>query len=503
VMAKAKQLQFHPLCSIFPLMEGEEFDALVADIKAHGLHESIVLYEGKILDGRNRYRACAEAGVKVRVQEHHHGCAHIGDPRAYVISANIHRRHLTAEDKRDLIAKLIKAQPEKSNRQIAKTVKVDHKTVGAARAELEGRGEIPHVEERTDTKGRKQPAKKRRSKDSNPADDPKASADFEVVGYVDEDGNSIPEEKVKEERVGGPEAVAALEMVGRMSAESREGFFEELQERYPDDFGHALYEDQNDADVVRTIVEAIGADRARALGKKIPGLVLKAVGKVALPDCSWCKGSGLEDIEAFGGTKVPCRCTRRKRGEDFNMLQARLERENKEQGIPQQDFSFGLEVATKDGRVWASGVRLPTKEEAEFYIDYWARPELSKHGYVPWKDDPNTDLLAFDIKRYDEQPMMKIWGGKRKALSFMHGTCGLLGWKGWHPISGGECECKKCRKLREQREHHRLEVERLEKEHEIVERALAAGKISQEQHDEWGDLPIGKSPKWLAGLQGK
>jgi hypothetical protein len=55
---------------------------------------------------------------------------------------------------------LIKAQPEKSDRQIADTVKVDHKTVGAVRAEQEARGEIPHVETRTDSMGRQQPAKR-------------------------------------------------------------------------------------------------------------------------------------------------------------------------------------------------------------------------------------------------------------------------------------------------------------------------------------------------------
>ena len=37
---------------------------------------------------------------------------------------------------------------------------VDHKTVGNERGSLEQRGEIPHTEQRTDTTGRKQPAKK-------------------------------------------------------------------------------------------------------------------------------------------------------------------------------------------------------------------------------------------------------------------------------------------------------------------------------------------------------
>jgi len=54
-------LEFHPIADMFPPMEGEEFDAFVADIKANGLLEDIVLFEGMILDGRNRYRACLAA----------------------------------------------------------------------------------------------------------------------------------------------------------------------------------------------------------------------------------------------------------------------------------------------------------------------------------------------------------------------------------------------------------------------------------------------------------
>ena len=76
------------------------------------------------------------------------------DPYAFVLSVNAHRRHLTTEQKRDLIAAVMKAPPDKSNRTIAKQTRADHKTVGTVRAELEGRGEIPHVAKVTDTKGR-------------------------------------------------------------------------------------------------------------------------------------------------------------------------------------------------------------------------------------------------------------------------------------------------------------------------------------------------------------
>src|SRR5260221_11619722 len=102
--------QFHPLAELFPLIEGTEFDELLADIRAHGQCEWILTYEGKILDGRNRLRACLAAGIKPSVMEDDGRVAAAGGPEAYVVSANLHRRHLNAEQKRDVIAKLLKAQ---------------------------------------------------------------------------------------------------------------------------------------------------------------------------------------------------------------------------------------------------------------------------------------------------------------------------------------------------------------------------------------------------------
>jgi len=125
----------------------------------HGLREPITVFEDMILDGRNRYRACLEAGIEPT------STAYIGDdPQGFVVSMNMHRRHLTAEqkrEKRELIAKLLQANPTKSDRQIAKAVKTSPTTVGKVRSAMEAKGEVSKVDTRTDAKGVKQPAKKK------------------------------------------------------------------------------------------------------------------------------------------------------------------------------------------------------------------------------------------------------------------------------------------------------------------------------------------------------
>jgi hypothetical protein len=89
----------HPAATLFPLMDGAELEQLVADIRANGLREEIVLHEGLILDGRNRLRACELAGVKPRFI----AWDGVGSPLAFVLSRNLHRRHLV-ESQRAIIA---------------------------------------------------------------------------------------------------------------------------------------------------------------------------------------------------------------------------------------------------------------------------------------------------------------------------------------------------------------------------------------------------------------
>ena len=94
-------LPFHPLSEIFPLIEGKEFDELVADIKLKGLLHPIVLHEGMILEGRNRARACEAAGVEP-ITKMYEGT----DPIGFIYSANIARRHLEAAQRAMIAAEL-------------------------------------------------------------------------------------------------------------------------------------------------------------------------------------------------------------------------------------------------------------------------------------------------------------------------------------------------------------------------------------------------------------
>ena len=92
----------HPLSVMFPALTGDEFASLVSDIRAHGLRQPITLVGDAILDGQNRYRACLEAGVEPVYSVFN------GDNNAlvaFVLSANLSRRHLAVGQKAALAAK--------------------------------------------------------------------------------------------------------------------------------------------------------------------------------------------------------------------------------------------------------------------------------------------------------------------------------------------------------------------------------------------------------------
>ena len=90
-MQKMSQLNTHPIADIWPMMSDDDLQGLSNDIKHQGLLTPVWLYEDKILDGRNRAKACQMAGVKVETK------TYTGDnPVAFAFSLNEKRRHLSS-----------------------------------------------------------------------------------------------------------------------------------------------------------------------------------------------------------------------------------------------------------------------------------------------------------------------------------------------------------------------------------------------------------------------
>jgi len=94
-------MQPHKYALIFPMATEEELVAMAEDIKIHGLLNKIIIYEEKILDGRNRFESCKRAGVKPEY-ENYKGTNALSD----VISWNLHRRHLSTSQRAALAVDL-------------------------------------------------------------------------------------------------------------------------------------------------------------------------------------------------------------------------------------------------------------------------------------------------------------------------------------------------------------------------------------------------------------
>ena len=94
-------MKVHPYADLFPLIEGTDFTLLCDDIKENGLQNPIVLLGDEILDGRNRYLACMEVDVQPEWTQYQGE-----NPLAFVLSSNLHRRHLTASQRAALGAEI-------------------------------------------------------------------------------------------------------------------------------------------------------------------------------------------------------------------------------------------------------------------------------------------------------------------------------------------------------------------------------------------------------------
>jgi len=203
-------IKVHPAADRFPMMTDAELVELGKDIVKNGVKQWLVCWTPErveqfveneqcdwyLLDGRNRLEALERVitdpqerveAVRRALQVGAGGFAgfpkkggggskHLYgdiDPYEYVISANLHRRHLTRKQKRDLIECLLKANPERSDRETGRIAKVHHETVGTIRNTLELTGGIRQFEKTVGADGKARPARRssppRASKPKSPA----------------------------------------------------------------------------------------------------------------------------------------------------------------------------------------------------------------------------------------------------------------------------------------------------------------------------------------------
>jgi hypothetical protein len=158
-MAK-KKLEDHPIAAVFPLLPKEELKELAKDIDMNGLLNPILLYETKILDGRNRYRAILtipKMAEDLDPEQNDKGYFNEyegNDPVGHVISLNCHRRHLTEAQRSAIATELANRKagdnqhtgpanlPDLSQAKAAKLLNVSERSVRTAKAIKEADPEL-------------------------------------------------------------------------------------------------------------------------------------------------------------------------------------------------------------------------------------------------------------------------------------------------------------------------------------------------------------------------
>lgn len=139
---------------VMPPLSADEYAELKADIQARGVLVPVEYDEdGEVLDGHHRVQICEELGITEWPRVVRLGLSEAGK-LTHARQLNLARRHLDREQKRALIAQQLRETPQLSNRQIARDLGCDDKTVAAVRDELISTAEIPQLEKTIGADGR-------------------------------------------------------------------------------------------------------------------------------------------------------------------------------------------------------------------------------------------------------------------------------------------------------------------------------------------------------------
>jgi hypothetical protein len=140
----------HPAAELFPLMDDEALQKLADDIVAHGQHDPISLYEGKVLDGRNRQNACRIANVEPRYEVIELKGA---SPTLFVVSRNLYRRHLNEAQLATVAADMVPMLAKEAKERLHQGQIHGGHTAGQGRPKNSSPASVPETYSSNETKG--------------------------------------------------------------------------------------------------------------------------------------------------------------------------------------------------------------------------------------------------------------------------------------------------------------------------------------------------------------
>lgn len=117
---------------VMPALTTEELVALEADIAERGIVVPVVVDQhGRTLDGHHRRDIAARLGIDCPSEVRH--VTDDEDARTTALALNLTRRHLSREQRRELIARECQARPGDSDRVIARRLGCSPSTVATVR----------------------------------------------------------------------------------------------------------------------------------------------------------------------------------------------------------------------------------------------------------------------------------------------------------------------------------------------------------------------------------
>lgn len=144
---------------VMPPLSDDEYADLRRDIARNGITVPVVYDQrGRLIDGHHRLQIAAELGIE-NVPQVVREVVNAQHARSIAYALNLHRRHLSREAKRELLATSIKSDPELSNREHARRVGTSDHTAAVVRDDLEATAQVAQLAERTGADGKARPAK--------------------------------------------------------------------------------------------------------------------------------------------------------------------------------------------------------------------------------------------------------------------------------------------------------------------------------------------------------